>query len=132
MYKEAPHTTQLFSRIFSSLTYYHTLPTHLLNPSSHPKMFSKVAILAIVSLALSAVAAPQSDEYNCNTGPVQCCNEVHKSDSAAGATLLRSVGIVAQGISGSIGGNCSPLTGAGLGNGASWLVHLPSDFSARS
>ncbi|KAF9465817.1 fungal hydrophobin-domain-containing protein [Collybia nuda] len=83
-------------------------------------MFSKVAILATVSLALSVAAAPGGgSDYKCNTGDIQCCNEVHQTGSARATQLHALVGVVVQDVAGMAGENCSPITAVGLGNGAS-------------
>ncbi|EIW55689.1 fungal hydrophobin [Trametes versicolor FP-101664 SS1] len=72
-------------------------------------MFARVAVASV--LALPLLAAAQS----CNTGPIQCCNSVEKSDSAAGSAILSLLGVVLGDITGSIGLGCSPLSVVGLG-----------------
>ncbi|KAF9456413.1 hydrophobin [Collybia nuda] len=82
-------------------------------------MFSKVAILATLTLALSVAAAPSGKEYKCNTGKAYCCNSTHESKSAEGTKMLALLGVATQNISGTFGQGCSPLTGVGIGGGAS-------------
>ncbi|KAL1947136.1 hypothetical protein VTO73DRAFT_14097 [Trametes versicolor] len=72
-------------------------------------MFARVAALA---LALPILAAAQS----CNTGPVQCCNSLEKSDSAAGTAILSTLGLGLGDVTGQIGLQCSPLSAAGVGS----------------
>jgi hypothetical protein len=90
--------------------------TNLLNI----KMFSKLAILAAASMAVFVAAAPQGGINNsCNTGPVQCCNQMMKSDSAQATFLTSLLGISLEGITGQVGAQCSPITAIGLGSGSS-------------
>ncbi|KAH9857450.1 fungal hydrophobin [Lenzites betulinus] len=71
-------------------------------------MFARVAALA---LALPLLAAAQ----DCNTGPIQCCNSVESSSSAAGAAILSLLGVVVQDVTAQIGLGCSPISAVGLG-----------------
>ncbi|OJT01998.1 Fruiting body protein SC1 [Trametes pubescens] len=71
-------------------------------------MFARVAVLA---LALPLLAAAQ----NCNTGAVQCCNSLEKSDSAAGLAILSTLGLGLGDVTGQIGLQCSPLSAVGVG-----------------
>lgn len=87
-------------------------------------MFSKVAILATLSIALSVAAAPSGNEYECTTGQAYCCNSTAQSQSEAGSKILAIVGLTAQGLTGMVGETCSPTTIVGLGKGASWLVYF--------
>ncbi|KAI0657137.1 fungal hydrophobin-domain-containing protein [Cubamyces menziesii] len=74
-------------------------------------MFARIAAFA---LALPLLAAAQ----NCNTGPVQCCNSVENSDSAAGSAILSLLGLNLQDIVGQIGLQCNPISVIGGGVGA--------------
>ncbi|KAH9857634.1 fungal hydrophobin [Lenzites betulinus] len=73
-------------------------------------MFARVAAFA---LALPLLAAATS---NCNTSPIQCCNSLESTDSAAGSALLGVLGIVAQDVTGDIGLQCSPISVVGAGS----------------
>ncbi|KAI0657136.1 fungal hydrophobin-domain-containing protein [Cubamyces menziesii] len=75
-------------------------------------MFSGLA--AATTLALPLLAAAQ----NCNTGPVQCCNTLEDTNSAAGAALLDLLHLNAQDIVGQIGLECNPIDVIGVGEGA--------------
>ncbi|KAI0746814.1 fungal hydrophobin-domain-containing protein [Daedaleopsis nitida] len=84
-------------------------------------MFSRVAAFAVAALPLLAAATPlavRGGEGSCSTGPVQCCNSLEKSDSAAGSALLGLLGVVVQDITASIGLGCSPISVIGLGGGS--------------
>ncbi|TFK75523.1 fungal hydrophobin [Pluteus cervinus] len=50
----------------------------------------------------------------CNTGSVQCCNEVQRADSSGMSGLLGLLGVVISGGS-LVGTNCSPISAIGLG-----------------
>ncbi|KAF8962081.1 hydrophobin [Flammula alnicola] len=81
-------------------------------------MFTKITtIILAVAFAVQAVAT--NAPATCNTGSVQCCNQLFKSDSHDASTLLARLGIVIQGLTGLVGQNCSPITGVGVGSGAS-------------
>ncbi|KAI8970910.1 fungal hydrophobin [Trametes punicea] len=73
-------------------------------------MFSRVAVASVLALPLLAVA------QNCNTGPVQCCNSVESSTSAAGSAILSLLGVVLQDVTTTIGLGCSPISAVGLGS----------------
>ncbi|KAI0324483.1 fungal hydrophobin [Cubamyces sp. BRFM 1775] len=75
-------------------------------------MFSRVAVAAILAAPLLAVA------QSCSTGPIQCCDKVTSADSAMGSTTLALLGLVGQGITGMIGLQCSPISGAVIGQGS--------------
>ncbi|KAF9462398.1 hydrophobin [Collybia nuda] len=79
-------------------------------------MFSKVAIVATLSLALSVAAG---DSYKCNTGDIQCCNSLQRSESTSATKLLTTLGMSLQGLTGMIGTGCSPISAVGVGGGAS-------------
>ncbi|GLB40711.1 putative hydrophobins [Lyophyllum shimeji] len=75
-------------------------------------MFSNAALFSLVALAVSAVAVPNQPQYSCNSGTLQCCNQLADSQSASGAALLGSLlGAAAQGITGQFGVQCNPIGG---------------------
>ncbi|KIM37597.1 hypothetical protein M413DRAFT_258079 [Hebeloma cylindrosporum] len=83
-------------------------------------MFSKVALFTVATMAIFAAAAPApSIENSCNTGPVQCCNQLMKSDSAQANLLTSLLGLALGPVTGQVGVQCSPLSVIGLGKGAS-------------
>ncbi|KAF9220847.1 hypothetical protein BS17DRAFT_786688 [Gyrodon lividus] len=53
----------------------------------------------------------------CNTGPVQCCNQMKQANDAQMGNLLDLLNIPMEG-TGSIGWACSPIPIAGAGSGA--------------
>ncbi|KAH9849346.1 fungal hydrophobin-domain-containing protein [Lenzites betulinus] len=60
---------------------------------------------------------PAATGSTCSTGPIQCCNSVESSSSAAGSLLLGLLGVVLGDITGLIGLDCSPLSVIGVGSG---------------
>ncbi|KAF9042957.1 hydrophobin [Panaeolus papilionaceus] len=68
-----------------------------------------------LTLALPAIAGVPS---SCNTGPVQCCKQLYKANSADGQNLLGTIGVPVQGVTGLVGNQCSPVTAIGVGSGA--------------
>src|ERR1700733_10067119 len=91
-------------------------------------MFSTLVYFVTAFLALFATALPTPGGTpslsQCNTGPVQCCQSVHQSNSTAGTFLLGAVGIPIQNLVTSVGFDCSPITlgvlGGAMGSGAKW------------
>ncbi|KAI1791616.1 fungal hydrophobin [Ganoderma leucocontextum] len=73
-------------------------------------MFSRLAAVSALAFAVLAVAAG-----DCDTGSMQCCNQVEDSQSVAGSTLLSVLGIDLQDVTGQIGLGCSPLSVVGVG-----------------
>ncbi|KAF9533870.1 fungal hydrophobin [Crepidotus variabilis] len=78
-------------------------------------MFSKLVI--VFTATLVALVAAGDINNSCNTGPVQCCNEVYHSSSKKANDICELFGINAP-VSGFVGTQCSPITGAGVGSGA--------------
>ncbi|KAI0826591.1 fungal hydrophobin [Trametes gibbosa] len=72
-------------------------------------MFARAAVASVIALPLLAAA------QNCNTGPIQCCNSLEKSTSAAGSAILSLLGVVVQDVTAAIGLGCSPISVVGLG-----------------
>jgi len=79
-------------------------------------MFSKVALFIAASMAVFVAAAPTAPgSQACSTGPVQCCNQVHKKDSSEFALFHGLLPIGLQDVTGSLALDCSPLSVVGLG-----------------
>lgn len=85
-------------------------------------MFSKIAILATFSLALSAAAVPFGSDFECNTDKIYCCNQVEGAQTDAGAKIIAVLGAAAQGVTGLVGAQCTPISFIALSKGASWSV----------
>jgi hypothetical protein len=88
-------------------------------------MFYKLAILSLISLAVATPTrrnggggAPPASQ--CNTAPVQCCQDVQSAGSDAASKLLATVGVVVQDLTIPIGITCTPITVVGVGSGATW------------
>lgn len=59
----------------------------------------------------------------CNTGPVQCCQQSFDSNSHEGKNLLamNNIGLdILSGATGMIGVKCTPITALGAGSGGNW------------
>ncbi|PPQ77840.1 hypothetical protein CVT25_015334 [Psilocybe cyanescens] len=70
-------------------------------------MFSKLALVAVASMAVFAAAGTTQD--SCNTGAIQCCNQLYKSGTAQANLLTSVLGVVAGPVTGLVGANCSPI-----------------------
>ncbi|KAI6009964.1 hydrophobin-3 precursor [Pisolithus marmoratus] len=79
-------------------------------------MFSRV--FAIASLVALAVAGSTGGTQQCNTGTLQCCDQVQQAATAQ--QLLDSFGLVdvLAGVTGLVGVNCNPISVLAAGNGA--------------
>ncbi|TFK46051.1 fungal hydrophobin [Heliocybe sulcata] len=84
-------------------------------------MFSKLSLAVAGALAILAAATPTGTEPagQCTTGDLQCCNSVSTASDPAVVTLLGSLGIPIQGITGLVGLTCSPIDVIGVGSGGS-------------
>ncbi|CAA7263581.1 unnamed protein product [Cyclocybe aegerita] len=88
-------------------------------------MFSKIALFTVAAMAafVAASPAPGGSEggihNSCNTGPVQCCNSLHKKESKDANILAALVGVAVDSVGAYVGAQCSPITAIGLGSGAS-------------
>nr|VWP01250.1 Uncharacterized protein [Ganoderma boninense] len=58
-------------------------------------------------------------DYNCNTGSVQCCNQVSKANDSVISAILGLLGISGVADDILVGLKCSPLSVVGLGSGNS-------------
>lgn len=68
--------------------------------------------------AAAPAIAPAPPTYtDCDTGNIQCCQSTSNSASSPTASLLGSLGIVAQGVDILVGLTCTPLTIIGLQSG---------------
>lgn len=88
-------------------------------------MFSKAAVLAIVSFALSVAAVSGGSDYECNTDKIYCCEQIQESQSKAGAEIAKTIaGLDVQTLTGRIGAACSPITVVGASDGGTWLIYF--------
>ncbi|TFK46055.1 fungal hydrophobin [Heliocybe sulcata] len=82
-------------------------------------MFSKLSFAVAGALAILAAATPTGTEPagQCTTGNLQCCNSVSTASDPAVATLLGSLGIPIQDVTGLVGLTCSAINVVGVGSG---------------
>ncbi|KAF8152938.1 hydrophobin [Crassisporium funariophilum] len=78
-------------------------------------MFSNPTALFVAAFAVLTVSA---QTYSCNTGPVQCCNDLKQAGSYDAQSVAALVGVAVASLTGQAGFECSPITGAGVGSGA--------------
>ncbi|KAJ3512705.1 hypothetical protein NLJ89_g3374 [Agrocybe chaxingu] len=76
------------------------------------KLFT-AALAATASLA-AATAIPAAANQ-CNTGPIQCCNQTGTAKDTAIAKILGLLGVVVGDITAIVGVNCNPITVIGAG-----------------
>ncbi|KAI0360651.1 fungal hydrophobin [Trametes cingulata] len=74
--------------------------------------------LVAAATAVSASVIPRTDA-KCNTGPVQCCDTLQKSDSKEGALVLGLLGLATGPLDTFIGINCNPIPILGATTGTS-------------
>jgi hypothetical protein len=84
-------------------------------------ILSALATLVVATPVPGAGGAPAVSQ--CNTGPIQCCNDVKSSTvvKKEHSNLLGLLNIKADEVIGNIGMTCSPITAVGVG-GNSWLA----------
>ncbi|KAI1797439.1 fungal hydrophobin [Ganoderma leucocontextum] len=62
---------------------------------------------------------PSGGDYNCNTGSVQCCNQVSKANDNIVSTILGLIGLGGTAGDVLVGLQCSPLSVVGIGSASS-------------
>ncbi|PSR72528.1 hypothetical protein PHLCEN_2v11598 [Hermanssonia centrifuga] len=70
------------------------------------------------TVTVTAPAATVTTVSQCNTGSIQCCNQVISSTSTQANLLLGLLGVVLDGVAVPLGLGCSPISVVGIGNGA--------------
>ncbi|OJT09227.1 Fruiting body protein SC1 [Trametes pubescens] len=58
----------------------------------------------------------------CNTGSIQCCDQVQDSKSEHMSNIISSLGILPESATGLAGTSCSPINVLALGGDESWYV----------
>ncbi|KAF9033162.1 hydrophobin-251 [Panaeolus papilionaceus] len=75
---------------------------------------TKLAVLAAIPLAVSATVLPRTggsgNDNSCNTGPVQCCNQLQTQAQSPYTSILALLGVDLGPVTALIGANCSPLS----------------------
>ncbi|KIJ63808.1 hypothetical protein HYDPIDRAFT_91924 [Hydnomerulius pinastri MD-312] len=82
-------------------------------------MFAR--LFAVASLAALAVAGPTSvyaRDGQCNTGAINCCNNVQSASEFSQLFSMLGLGDVLAGVTGDVGTDCTPITVVGTGSGA--------------
>ncbi|KAF9561680.1 fungal hydrophobin [Agrocybe pediades] len=88
--------------------------------------FSRVALLVAASVASLVAAVPYGGHHigdnniinSCNTGSVQCCNQVFEAGSEQSNWLHGLIGVALGAVNAQAGLACNPITAIGVGNGA--------------
>ncbi|KAF7792898.1 hypothetical protein EIP86_004000 [Pleurotus ostreatoroseus] len=70
------------------------------------------------TVTVTAPASTPTTSGQCNTGPIQCCNEVKSASDPAASALLGLLGIVLSDLDVLVGLTCSPITIIGAGSGS--------------
>ncbi|KAF8870877.1 fungal hydrophobin-domain-containing protein [Infundibulicybe gibba] len=79
-------------------------------------MFARIAAITTIALPiLAAATAILPRQGSCNTGPIQCCNQVQAANTTTLASLGGLFGLDLGSITGLIGLSCSGLNIAGIG-----------------
>ncbi|KAF5348084.1 hypothetical protein D9758_010063 [Tetrapyrgos nigripes] len=72
-------------------------------------------IITISALATLAVATDPTPASQCNTGGLQCCNNVQTTPTGVVPGLLKLLGIVLGAVDVPIGVTCNPISVIGIG-----------------
>jgi len=86
-------------------------------------MFTNFATIFTLAVAAVSVTAQGTHTAKCNTGSLQCCNEIKQVgnyDAGAIASLLK---VDAKQITGQLGVGCNPVTVIGKGSSSAWYVY---------
>ncbi|EKM53918.1 uncharacterized protein PHACADRAFT_257417 [Phanerochaete carnosa HHB-10118-sp] len=83
-------------------------------------MFSRFTIFSTLSLALLAAATPANVARGGSGGSSTdaCCTSTESANSAAGAAILKSIGVVLSDPDVLLGLTCSPISVVGVGSGS--------------
>lgn len=79
-----------------------------------------------------ATPTPSPAQGQCNTGAMHCCNSVQDSKSDEVSGLFGILGLSTEGLTGSVGIDCSPLSVLGFGGGNWYVVYLSLSLSLSS
>ncbi|KAJ3536790.1 hypothetical protein NMY22_g5882 [Coprinellus aureogranulatus] len=76
---------------------------------------ASVVALALAAVAVASPGGTPPPASQCNTGPIQCCNQVQAANSPSITGLLALLGVVVEDVTALVGVNCSPLSVIGVG-----------------
>ncbi|KIJ06437.1 fungal hydrophobin [Paxillus involutus ATCC 200175] len=83
-------------------------------------MFARLfTIASVAALALAGAIPSTTPASQCNTGGLQCCNNVQSATSANAANPEWDLVSKVVGLAGNVGTSCTPITAIGLGSGSS-------------
>ncbi len=74
---------------------------------------------ATVTTTVTVTATSTQPVSQCNTGSIQCCNQVESSNAPGVGIILGLLGIVLDGVEVLVGLDCSPVT-VGAGGSSGW------------
>ncbi|KIK93356.1 hypothetical protein PAXRUDRAFT_12711 [Paxillus rubicundulus Ve08.2h10] len=82
-------------------------------------MFARVfAVASLAAFALAGAVPTTTPASQCNTGSLQCCNQVQSASAANLANPQWNLVSVLGGLTGNVGTSCTPITVIGTGSGA--------------
>ncbi|GJE95089.1 fungal hydrophobin [Phanerochaete sordida] len=84
-------------------------------------MFNRLALFSALSVALLAVATPANVARgggSSGSATTACCDSTEPADSAAGAALLKTIGVDLSDLNVLLGLTCSPISVIGVGSGS--------------
>ncbi|KAI0668047.1 fungal hydrophobin-domain-containing protein [Trametes maxima] len=82
------------------------------------KLTAAIAATSVLATLVVATPTPQIGSNSCNTGQLQCCEQVQTADSLnLSAVLLDLLGLVLPSLDVPIGISCSGINGVGVGSG---------------
>lgn len=87
---------------------------------SHCSLLLPLPIVLIQCYSATATDLPASQ---CNTGPVQCCDDDGLISDPTIASALGPLAVLLSGVTAVIGVTCTPITVVGVGSGATCDAH---------
>ncbi|KAI0777031.1 fungal hydrophobin-domain-containing protein [Irpex lacteus] len=118
MLKRANHVAAFFGRMLNP-SVEHLVQLQSLS-ETHIMKFTVATVLALPLLAVATPVALETRQSagNCNTGPIQCCQQTISVSSSQANLLAGLLGIVLGTVEGLVGLGCSPISVIGVGSGS--------------